>query len=446
MVAELHLDGKFINPVMLNFRSRNIEEEYLLWSYDNNIHLVRLFLIIGVLVHLSILPLEKKLLGPGYEQFWSIRILLLIPACIGAYAATYRYWFRENHQVIAATLVLVTGLAMALGTLMYPHVEAVHFVRASITVVMFSIALFGIHFVLAGIVSWIIILANLATVLYVRTNTELLASEVSMLLVFGVTLTFIAYKQEKTERLSYISLLNMQENERKKNDMERVRLSWLENLARFLKHEIRNTIAGAITSHRLLERHIRDDDGRKYLGRAKKSVGLIQELLETVTNATSVESAFYTDKKEKMEISRIIHDQIESYRMIYPDTEIIFKDDDNNIIIDGTEERILQLLDNLVINAMDHNVENKPIHVTLKKTGNSCELSVINEGPPLPENHDLLYKLFYSDKGEKGRRENRGIGLYIVKMIAEGYGGLVRASSPENMTGAEFRVTIPLVS
>ena len=445
MVAELHLDGKFINPVLLNFRSRNIEEEYLLWSYDNNIHLVRLFLIIGVLVHLSILPLEKKLLGPGYEQFWSIRILLLIPACIGAYAATYRYWFRENHQVIAATLVLVTGLAMALGTLMYPHVEAIHFVRASITVVMFSIALFGIHFVLAGIVSWIIILANLATVLYVRTNTELLASEVSMLLVFGVTLTFIAYKQEKTERLSYISLLNMQENERKKNDLERIRLSWLENLARFLKHEIRNTIAGAITSHRLLERHIHDDEGRKYLGRAKKSVGLIQELLETVTNATSVESAFYTDKKEKMEISRIIHDQVESYRMIYSDIAIIFNGDDS-IIIDGTEERILQLLDNLVINAMDHNTENKPIYVTLKKKGNSCELSVINEGPPLPEDHDQLYKLFYSGKGDMGRRENRGIGLYIVKMIAEGYGGLVRASSPENMTGAEFRVTIPLVS
>lgn len=442
-----NIDANDIKYATLGFKSGDVERDYRLWSYENSIRFIRIFLFIGVFVHLTVLPLEKMLLGAGYEWFWKIRIMLLIPACVIVYTATYRPWFFRWSQTICMTLVLVTGLSMSVGAWMYPSVETVHFARAVIMVVIFSMALLGLRFMVSFVASWVIIVSLVAVLLVVRTNANLLASELSMLIEFGIALTFIAYKQELTERYYYVSLINMRDEEMKNIEKEKERISWLENLAKFLKHEIKNSISGVVTSHQLLKKFVeKDGDGDKYLCRAVKSVGIISKLLDSVTSATGVEAAFYSDKKYNVSVNDLVGEQVDAYRQIYSDIEIVFNTDGVVMLVHGSEERIVQMLDNLVCNAVESNYDDNAIVISLFHENDRCVLRVLNHGAPLPEDHESLYKLFYSGKRDSRHGGNHGIGLYVVKMIAEGYGGAVFVRALSKLGGAEFVVELPVAA
>ncbi|MEQ1740530.1 MAG: ATP-binding protein, partial [Methyloglobulus sp.] len=75
------------------------------------------------------------------------------------------------------------------------------------------------------------------------------------------------------------------------------------------------------------------------------------------------------------------------------------------------------------------------------------ELSVINEGIKLPDDKDKIFDLFVSlrDAGH-WKSDNLGLGLYLVKLIAEGHGGSVQASDLIDKEGAIFTVRIPAIA
>jgi signal transduction histidine kinase len=101
----------------------------------------------------------------------------------------------------------------------------------------------------------------------------------------------------------------------------------------------------------------------------------------------------------------------------------------------------------LVNNAFDHSRLNAPIMVSLRNQSSYTELSVINEGAKLPEDKDKMFDLFVSlrDAGH-WKSDNLGLGLYLVKLIAEWHGGSVQAHDLPKKDGAVFTVMIPLLT
>jgi signal transduction histidine kinase len=223
------------------------------------------------------------------------------------------------------------------------------------------------------------------------------------------------------------------------------RIQWLENMAKFLKHELKNASIGVKSSLELIERRSQQPSINTYLERAKKSLNYMNILLTSVSNASSLEAMIYKEPLKPMNLGLIVKSQIDEYNLSYPQYQII-GDIDLYLNVMGNEDRLRQLLDNLVNNAIEHSHLNTPIVVNLHNNHNVAELSVINEGVKLPDDKDKIFDLFVSlrDAGH-WKSDNLGLGLYLVKLITEGHGGSVQASDLLDKEGATFTVRIPLL-
>lgn len=225
------------------------------------------------------------------------------------------------------------------------------------------------------------------------------------------------------------------------------RIQWLENMAKFLKHELKNASIGVKSSLELIERRSQQPSINIYLERAKKSLNYMNILLASVSNASSLEAMIYKEPLNPLNLGLLVKSQIDEYKLSYPQYQII-GDIDLQVNIMGNENRLRQLLDNLVNNAIEHSQLNTPITARVRNCGGIAELSVGNEGVKLPGDKDKMFDLFVSlrDAGH-WKSDNLGLGLYLVKLITEGHGGSVQAYDllDKEKEGAIFTVRIPLL-
>ena len=106
-------------------------------------------------------------------------------------------------------------------------------------------------------------------------------------------------------------------------------------------------------------------------------------------------------------------------------------------MIEGAPELIAQLLDKLASNAVDFAPHGSTVEVSLRREENSAVMRVLNEGPPLPEAiQDRLFQSMVSLRtdGAAGSAPHLGLGLYIVRLIAQFHGARVAARNRSENT------------
>jgi len=140
---------------------------------------------------------------------------------------------------------------------------------------------------------------------------------------------------------------------------------------------------------------------------------------------------------------------IEGYRAAYPSRRFELALPDGPLPLDGVPDAFAQLLDKLVENANDFAPPGSAVRVALEAAPARAVLAVENDGPPLPE--AMVQRLFDSMVSVR-RAEERGaareegahlgLGLYIVRLIAEHHRGTVRAVN-RAAGGVRFEVTLP---
>lgn len=111
--------------------------------------------------------------------------------------------------------------------------------------------------------------------------------------------------------------------------------------------------------------------------------------------------------------------------------------------VQGREERLIQMLDNLLTNAVDHHTKRTPITVRVARQDGRAIVEVANKGPLLPTDSLVLFDLFRSFRDAKAQEHHHGIGLYLVRLIAQRYGGDVEAENQADGSGVTFRVLLP---
>ena len=105
------------------------------------------------------------------------------------------------------------------------------------------------------------------------------------------------------------------------------------------------------------------------------------------------------------------------------------------------------MLDKLADNAVDFGNKGSPILFRLDELDNHARLTIINQGQPLP--HTMTDRLFdpMVSLGKKNAKQSRlGLGLYVVKLIAEFHEGQVEAANRPDQAGAMFTVSLPLAA
>ena len=222
--------------------------------------------------------------------------------------------------------------------------------------------------------------------------------------------------------------------------MRQERLTWLENLARFLRHELKNQIVAVGTSIDLAQTGDSLEANRVYLGRAQRSLSRMRGLVSSATEATSLEAALSVDKMERVDLSALVVERVVTFQQLHPTRQLVLRPKPD-LFVDGNEERLAQLFDKLLNNAAEHSAPDAEIRVTLRRSGGShFELSVENEGDLLPQDKERIFEAFVSSQS---RPENLGLGLFVAQSIARNHRGSITAESLTGSDGARFVVRLP---
>ena len=142
---------------------------------------------------------------------------------------------------------------------------------------------------------------------------------------------------------------------------------------------------------------------------------------------------------------RICTDIVEEMQAAFPKRAFKLEGDDE-LPGEWDEHRLSQVISNLVGNAVQHSAAGSLVTITAKNTGSGVEVSVHNEGTPIPP--DVIPQLFDSfyrlDARNPDNSTSLGLGLYISKEIIVAHGGAIEVQSSADK-GTAFIVRLPSV-
>ena len=228
--------------------------------------------------------------------------------------------------------------------------------------------------------------------------------------------------------------------------------SYREHLASRLSHELRTPIAVVRSSLDNLKLSALPDDARVYMERAQQGLNRLTHILTRMTEATRLEQSVGEDERERFDLAKVVAGCVDGYRVAYPQHALQLELPTGEVVFNGAPDLVAQMLDKLVANAVEFSAPGTPIIVRLQRGETELRLSVENEGPPLPDAmHGRLFDSMVSVRGDqRGEQRNDvphlGLGLYIVRLIAEAHRGGASARNRDDGRGVVVTVTLPYVA
>ena len=138
---------------------------------------------------------------------------------------------------------------------------------------------------------------------------------------------------------------------------------------------------------------------------------------------------------------------VEAYRSAFPQRKFALQVPPEPLMLEGAPDLIVQLLDKLIDNAVDFSPPASTIRVRLERDAQAARLEIENAGATLaPENRARIFESLWRSRTEGDGRPHFGLGLYIVRLIAEFHGGEAYAENLPDATGVRFAIRLPLQS
>jgi len=156
-----------------------------------------------------------------------------------------------------------------------------------------------------------------------------------------------------------------------------------------------------------------------------------------------VEEAIGHSERQRFDLKALVEATVAAYGTAFPSRRFACDCPEHPVEMNGAPELIVQMLDKLVDNAVDFSADGATITVVLRASDSEAEISVANPGPSLPpEAATRLFESLWQSRAEADKRPHFGLGLYIVRLIAEFHGGSARAANLPDSTGAIFSVRL----
>ena len=226
------------------------------------------------------------------------------------------------------------------------------------------------------------------------------------------------------------------------------RISNAENFSTDLVHEIRNPLASLKSASEILHDTKDSDQRLKLINILSHDVQRIERLITDYSQMLKDEVALSKEQFKKFDIFPIIQSVVDDYNNLYQVKRGINiscnNDGSKNFDISGIENRIEQIIANLLDNAISFSEDNKNIEVKiLKNTNKQVVINIIDEGQGFKEKDtSKIFKRFYSNRPDKFGQHS-GLGLNIVKNLVELHKGSINASNRHQKKGANIEIIFP---
>jgi two-component system, OmpR family, sensor histidine kinase ChvG len=218
---------------------------------------------------------------------------------------------------------------------------------------------------------------------------------------------------------------------------------YLRTLASKLSHELSTPLAVVRSSLENLEHENINAAARTYAQRARSGAERLTQILRAMSEATRMERAIASAEGENFDMRAVITGATAAYRDISGGRVIECDVPREPVLFFGAPELIHQALDKLVDNALSFTPEGGTITITLQHAPGELNLSVTNPGPALPEKmRGRLFDSLVSLRDGKAGSPHLGLGLYIVRLIAELHGGHAKAEDLADASGVVFTLKL----
>lgn len=221
------------------------------------------------------------------------------------------------------------------------------------------------------------------------------------------------------------------------------------NLLRSISHDIRTPLT-AISSgaNELLENKKIDEDTKKQiLLDVRDEAEWLIRLVENMLAITKIDQGKLLVKKQKEAIEEVIPEAVLRVEKLRKNRSINIKIPKDVLLVEMDANLIIQVLINLLENAIKFTSDDGRIDINVTDMGNAVRFMVINNGSPITET-DLpkIFDMFYTTNGGSDNAKGTGLGLPICKTIIEAHGGNIYGDNIdyEFGRGVCFIFTLPI--
>ncbi len=169
----------------------------------------------------------------------------------------------------------------------------------------------------------------------------------------------------------------------------------------------------------------------------------ISSLLSQLLFFTRLEQGTEKYLLENLDFSQLVRSMCDDRMILLSSSQELITEIEDNVSILGNSGLLSRLLSNLLDNAYKYSGDNAVVKVELKDKGDLVELKVSDNGIGIsPENLNKIWNRFYREDSSRNSENSFGLGLAMVKEIADFHGGRLNVSSIQG-SGSTFIFSMP---
>jgi len=222
-----------------------------------------------------------------------------------------------------------------------------------------------------------------------------------------------------------------------------------------VSHELKNPLTSLRSAVETMARLDDKAQQDKLMQIILDDVGRLNRLISDISAASRLDADLSEAEYETIDLGDLIRNFVNSRRLTLDGQSKValqFQTPKTPVMARVVVDRLVQVLDNLFVNATSFSPDGGVIVLSLQRKGDDAVVTMADDGPVIPENkRDTIFNRFYSERpeGETFGRHS-GLGLSISRQIIEALGGKITANNRKRRrgafkTGAEMVITLPIV-
>jgi two-component system sensor histidine kinase ChvG len=219
----------------------------------------------------------------------------------------------------------------------------------------------------------------------------------------------------------------------------------LESFAADVAHEFKNPLASIRTAAELAATTEDAVERQRLLAMLVRDVDRLERLVTGVRELARIDTQLAHDALQPIALGGLLRSIVSGVELQGRRVALSIDGDAAPLVVRATEDRLVQVFENLLQNAVSFSPPESAIDVAVRTQAKLAVVQIADRGPGIPEAHlDRVFERFFTYRPNDGsRREHTGLGLAIARAIVEGYGGVIQAGNRDG-GGAVFEVRLPL--
>lgn len=221
-----------------------------------------------------------------------------------------------------------------------------------------------------------------------------------------------------------------------------------ERFLAILSHELRNPLAAVLSGARVFGSEKTGPDVRSRAANViERQSRHMARLLDDLLDVSRIREGNFAISKAPVDLRRVAESAIETVAAGYADKGVPLdvELESGTLMTVGDSHRLRQLIVNLLTNALRHTPPGRRVSFSLSRRQEEASFRVRDEGDGMPA--EVIRRIFdpFVTTSRASRSGGLGIGLWLVRSIAEAHGGSAHALSGGEGEGSEFLVRIPVM-